>query len=93
MSLLLKLRTMLGPMDYDKEYWVHVSDIRVQPSFRKTKIREEKWRAKKDYYLKTGELQSPILLRRKDWTLIDGYSSFRLAEEFHLGKVPVYFVG
>lgn len=92
MSLLLKLRTMLGVVEYDQEYWVNVSEIKIQPSFRKTKIGEDKWRAKKEYYLRTGELQSPILVRRKDWTLIDGYSSFRLAEEFNLGKVPVYFV-
>lgn len=73
-------------------YWVHTKDIKVNPQWRKTKIGKKKWRRKIKYWYRTGELESQIILD-KDFNLIDGYSSVRIAEVKRIDKVPVWFVG
>ena len=44
------------------------------------------------YWKEHGEFESKIIVRRRDWMLIDGYSSYRIAEEYDIEKIPVYFV-
>ncbi len=44
-----------------------------------------------EYLFLTGVFESVIILD-KDFNLIDGYSSFYIAESNGIDKVPVYFV-
>lgn len=86
------MKSLLGYYDTGYEYWVNINDIKIQPSFAAHKIGESKFDRKVKFYFKTGEFESPILLR-KDFTLVDGYSSYVIAKKVvHLDKVPVYFV-
>ena len=43
------------------------------------------------YWLRTGEFESDILIDR-DFNLVDGYSSMKIAHIKGIEKVPVYFV-
>lgn len=85
------VKSLFGHYDQGYEYWVYTKDIKVDPEWRKTLIGADKWKRKKKYYYRTGELQSRIILD-KDFNLVDGYSSVRIAETRHIDKVPVYFV-
>lgn len=73
------------------EYWVNIKDIKVNPEWRKTRIGKKKFTRKIRYWYRTGEFESKIILD-KDFNLIDGYSSVRIAEIKGINKVPVYFV-
>lgn len=73
------------------EYWVNIKDIEIQNNFQKHKPHGSKLYKKYNWYLKHGTFQSPIILNR-DFVLIDGYTSYLIAEKCKLGKVPVYFV-
>lgn len=75
----------------DTEYWVHIRDIKVPNGYKKSRIGHDKWMHKLTYFRRTGNYESPILID-KDFNLIDGYSSLKLAYVNDLGKVPVYFV-
>ena len=44
-----------------------------------------------NYWLKTGEFESKILIDRK-FNLVDGYSSVKIAHLKNIEKVPVQFV-
>ena len=46
---------------------------------------------KMGYWLRTGEFESDILIDR-DFNLVDGYSSMKIAYLKGIDKVPVYFV-
>lgn len=85
------LKKLLGMYKPGHEYWVYIEDIKIKPEFAASRIKPDKWMKKLSYFRKTGELESTILLNN-DWELIDGYSSYLIAVEFGLGKVPVYFV-
>ena len=74
----------------DKEYWVHLRDIKIPKRFARTRIRPEKWERKWNYFLETGELESKIVLNQ-DYLLVDGYSSYKIAKKAGIGKVPVWF--
>ena len=43
------------------------------------------------YWLRTGKFESDILIDR-DFNLVDGYSSMKIAHLKGIEKVPVYFV-
>lgn len=81
----------LGEYFAGYEYQVPLKDIKIPAAFAKTKIRNVKWQRKVAYYERTGELESTILLS-KDFTLVDGYSSYLIAKEYGIETVPVYFV-
>lgn len=72
-------------------YWVNTKDINVPYYFKKTRIGENKWNHKMGYWLKTGEFESKILIDR-DFNLVDGYSSMKIAHLKNIKKVPVQFV-
>lgn len=74
------------------EYWVYRKNIKIDPEWRKTKVGYAKFKSKSQYYDHTGEFESKIILRRSDMQLVDGYSSFLIAERRGIDKVPVYFV-
>lgn len=73
------------------EYLIDPEDIKVPGYYFKTKIGHEKYERKKRYYIDTGEFESIVKIRRKDWELVDGYSTYVLAKMFGQ-KVPAVFV-
>ena len=73
------------------EYWVNLKDIKVPTYFKLTRIGTKKWNHKMGYWLRTGEFESVILLD-KDFNLVDGFSSVKIAYLKGIDKVPVYFV-
>lgn len=85
------VKKLFGNYDVDYEYWVKLDDIQIIPQFKESYPRFEKMVAKWNYYRKTGNFESPIRLMR-NFTLIDGYTSFIIAKKQGLDKVPVYFV-
>lgn len=72
------------------EYWINLSEIIITKEFAEHKPRKIKMSKKYNWYLKHGKFQSPIMLNH-DFVLIDGYTSYLIAKEFDIGKVPVYF--
>lgn len=92
MNINLRIKKMFGIYEPGHEYWVDRKNIKVNPEWRKTLIGREKWKRKRDFYFRHGKFESYIVLRRKDWMLVDGYSSFRLAEVYGIDRVPVYFI-
>lgn len=85
------IKRLFGKYETGYEYWVYISQIHVDPAWRNFRIGKDKFTRKMIYYHKTGEFESKIILDR-DFNLIDGYSSFRIAEISGIEKVPVYFV-
>lgn len=91
-STLRFIKRLLGIYESGYEYWVRLEDIKVPCYFKRTKVRTEKWNHKMGHWLRTGEFESPILID-KNFKLIDGYSSVKIAYLKGIEKVPVYFVG
>lgn len=73
------------------KYWINLSEIKILPSFEKTPPKPRKMKEKYDYYNKTGKFHSPIILD-KQFYLVDGYTSYIIAKNYKINKVPVYFV-
>lgn len=86
------IKRLFGKYEPGHEYWLYRKDIKINPEWRKTKIGYTKFKMKNQYYDRTGEFESNIILRRSDMQLVDGYSSFLIAERRGIDKVPVYFV-
>lgn len=85
------IKELFGVYEIGYEYWVYTKDIKVNPKWRKTRIGKEKFNRKIKYWYCTGEFESRIILDR-DFNLLDGYSSVRIAEIKGIDKVPVYFI-
>lgn len=85
------IKELFGKYEFGYEYWIYTKDIKVDPDWRKTKIGRVKFQRKLQYWYRTGEFESKILLD-KDFNLLDGYLSVRIAEIKGIDKVPVYFV-
>lgn len=86
------LKSLFGFYDAGIEYWVPIHSIRIDPDFRKHDVKPKKMQKKMEYYLVHNTFQEEIVIRRDDWMLLDGYSSFRIAEIEGMTKVPVKFV-
>lgn len=86
------IKGLFGKYEPGYEYWLYRKDIKINPEWRKTKIGCTKFKRKNQYYDRTGEFESKIILHRSNMQLVDGYSSFLIAEEREIDKVPVYFV-
>lgn len=71
-------------------YLVYLNEIKPNPRF--SKIGEEKYKRKWNYFRETGEFESQIVLRRSDWQIMDGFSSYVIAKKAEIDKVPVVFV-
>ena len=84
------IKQLLGKYEPGYEYWIPIDQIVITPDFARTRIGEKKWKRKKRYYYQTGQFESPIILT-KDFILLDGYSSYRIAKYVGLEKIPVYF--
>lgn len=85
------IKKLFGKYDSGYEYWVYTKDIKVPSSYKMTKIGNEKWNRKMRYWMKTGEFESKILIDR-NFNLVDGFSSMKIAHIKEIEKVPVYFV-
>lgn len=85
------IKKLFGIYENGYEYWVYTKDININPSWRETQINKNKLKRKMEYWFRTGEFESQIILD-KDFNLIDGYSSFYIVESNGIDKVPVYFV-
>lgn len=90
MSLNKFFKSIFGTKD-NHVYYVDISDIYVTNEFKKTTVSKYKYRRKKQYYLDTGNFETPVTLKRKTWTLVDGYTTYLLCKSFGQ-KVPVVFV-
>lgn len=77
---------------FEYEYWANTKDIKIPDSYKRTRIRDKKWNHKMGYWLRTGKFESKIIIDR-DFNLVDGYSSIKIAYLKGIEKVPVYFVG
>ena len=85
------IKSLFGKYETGYEYWVYTKDIKVPKSYKRTKIGTEKWNHKMGYWLRNGEFESKILIDR-DFNLVDGFSSMKIAHLKGIDKVPVYFV-
>ena len=85
------IKSLFGKYEPGYEYWVNLKDIHVPVYYKMTKVGKEKWKRKMGYWLKTGEFESDILIDR-DFNLVDGYSSVKIAHHKGIEKVPIYFV-
>lgn len=65
-----------------------IKDIKIPDSFKKTKPNGFKMKEKWQYYRQTGRLESEIVVN-KDGYLIDGYTSYLIAEADGIKKVEV----
>lgn len=85
------LKMLFRKYELGYEYWIDLKDIKVPKHYKRYNIKQLKWNSKLAYWIETGEFESTILLRR-DFTLVDGYSSYLIANKYDLSIVPVYFV-
>ncbi len=90
-DILRFIKGLFGKYETGYEYWVYTKQIKVDPNWRKTRIGAIKFERKLKYWYRTGIFESKIILD-KDFNLIDGYSSLRIAEIKKIDKVPVYFM-
>ena len=84
------IKKLLGIYETGYEYWVPTDQIIITPDFARTRIGTRKWIHKRNYYFRTGQFESQIVLT-KDFVLLDGYSSYKLAKRYGEEKVPVVF--
>ena len=85
------IKSLFGKYETGYEYWVYAKDIKVPKSYKFTRIGTEKWNHKMEHWLRTGEFESKILIDR-NFNLVDGFSSMKIAHIKNIAKVPVYFV-
>ena len=85
------IKKFFGKYESGYEYWVRLDEIKIPEEFKSTRIGAKKWYHKMTYYLKTGTFESKIVLD-KNFNLLDGYSSVKLALLMGVDRVPVYFV-
>lgn len=90
-DIIIFVKKLFGKYETGYEYWIYTKNIKVPSRYKQTRIRTKKWNHKMKYWLKTGEFESPIILHR-NFTLVDGYSSVKIAYLNKIDKVPVYFV-
>ena len=84
------IKKLFGIYEIGHEYWIPINRIIITPDFARTRIGPQKWKQKKRYYYRTGKFESQIILT-KDFILLDGYSSYRIAKYIGIDKVPVVF--
>ena len=85
------IKSLFGKYEPGYEYWIYTKDIKVPRYYKLTKIGTKKWNHKMGYWLRTGKFESDILIDR-NFNLVDGFSSIKIAHIKNIDKVPVYFV-
>lgn len=84
------IKKLFGIYETGYEYRVPVDQVVITPEFKRTRIGKRKWNQKKEYYLRTGKFESQVVLT-KDFVLLDGYSTYKLAKRYGVNKIPVIF--
>ena len=90
-GLIRYIKSLFGKYEPGYEYWIYTKDIKVPRYYKLTKIGAKKWNHKMGYWLRTGKFESDILIDR-NFNLVDGFSSMKIAHIKNIDKVPVYFV-
>ena len=90
-KLIRTIKRWFGIYEVGCEYFSPLKDIIIPPSYKHTKIEQEKWLHKLHYWENTGNFESPILID-KDFRLVDGFSSCKIAFTHGIEIVPVRFV-
>lgn len=85
------LKSLNGDYETGYEYMVNIDAIKIKNSFKKHEPSFKKMATKYDFYKKHGFFSSKVVLQ-KDFTLIDGYTTYLLAKKENIKKIPVYFV-
>lgn len=85
------IKRLFGKYETNCEYWMNTKDIVIPEYYKRTPVGKYKWKHKLNYWRKTGEFESRIILN-KDFVLVDGFSSAKIAYLNKVDKVPVYFV-
>ena len=71
-----------------KQHYMKLNKIKIKESFKKTQPAEWKMNLRWEYYRKTGELHSPIVINERGY-LVDGYTSYLIAKAEGIKKVEV----
>lgn len=74
----------------DREYKLHVNDIRISHEFMLAPPRWSKLLRKENEFFKSGKLSKIILNQKQE--LIDGYCSYLILRRNGRTKLPVWFV-
>lgn len=69
---------------------VPLDTIKIYPCFSQKPPKEEKMQKKERFFLKSGFLQSQIILDSNN-NLIDGYTSYLLAKKYNVENIPVMY--
>lgn len=59
------IKKLFGIYESGYEYWVHTKDININPSWKETQINRNKLKRKMEYWFRTGEFESQIILDKK----------------------------
>lgn len=86
-----KIYYWFAGVDTDVVYLIDPDDIKVPGYYFKTPIGKKKYERKRRYYLENGEFESMVILKRDDWSLVDGFSTYKLAKVYGQ-KCPCMFV-
>lgn len=89
-KIILKIKSYFGIYENGYQYMIKRKKIKIPYSYLQSKINKKKWQRKWYIYKTTGEFDSPIIIDR-NFNLIDGYSSVKIAYLNNIDKVPVYF--
>lgn len=90
-KIIRKVTSLLGFYKPGVIHKVKLRDIVIPIEFQNTKPRFRKMVYKREFFRKNGYFESKIILN-KDFMLIDGYTSYIIAEENGMEYVDVYFV-
>lgn len=86
------IKSLFGVYEPGYEYWIKLSKIHIMPYFWRTEIGKEKYKRKLSFYRENGYCESKIILN-KDFTLVDGFSSYKILKTAGEEMIPVYFEG
>lgn len=89
-NLKIGIKRLFGKYETRQLYWIKREKIKVPAYMKKTPVNIRKWNRKLNYWYRTGLFESPIILD-KDFNLIDGFSSAKIAYLKNVDVVPVYF--
>ncbi len=90
-DIIIFIKKLFRKYEPGYEYWVYLRDIKVPTYYKRSWIRDSKWKHKLNYWMKTGKFESPIMLH-KNFSLADGYSTYKICKIKNIEKVPAYFV-
>lgn len=84
------IKSLFGVYEPGYEYWIKLDNIHIMSYFWNTEIGKEKYKRKWNFYRRNGYCESKIILN-KDFTLVDGFSSYKILKTAGEEMIPVYF--